>query len=108
MSYFSLNLSGTASGTSISSYSGTGSITIGSTASSWYSNLSTNLYSSSINYSYIEYQSQIDSLKELINLLLVINSINIDIDEFIQMDKDERIVAIRDIKIKKILPHESK
>lgn len=56
----------------------------------------------------LDYQNQIDSLKEILNLLLIINDIEIDLDEFVAMDENERIVTLRDIKIKKILTHEPK
>lgn len=67
------------------------------------------LYSSSGSLSWRDdEQEKIDSLKELVNFLLSINGIELDIDQYIKMIKDERIMTIRDIKIKKILPDEPK
>jgi hypothetical protein len=64
--------------------------------------MGSSLYSNS-GFIYTNNSEEIDSLKELVSLLLSINGIDLDIDEYLKMDKSERIISIRDIKIKKII-----
>jgi hypothetical protein len=64
--------------------------------------MGSSLYSNS-GFIYTNNSEEINSLKELVSLLLSINGIDLDIDEYLKMDKSERIISIRDIKIKKII-----
>jgi hypothetical protein len=43
------------------------------------------------------------ALKELVNLLLITNQINLNIDEFLAAESPERIAMLRDLKINQIL-----
>jgi hypothetical protein len=88
---------GSASNSYLTIGSSTGSLIIGS--STGINNTYVGGYWSSTN----TLVDEINSLKELVQLLFLINGIEIEVDDFIKMSMEERVSYIRDLKIGKIL-----